>query len=163
MTRNVSLRGVRPSAGCLWPVLGLVAGLVAAVTLLGVGGGLLRPRLAETAPPPIVVRVPAPTETPTPQPTSTPEITPTVALQREDGSFLIGDVVEVTGTDGEGVRLRTAPSLEGTIVGLGQDEEVYQILGGPTEGSGYIWWQIVKIDDPTRQGWAVATFLRLLQ
>lgn len=163
MTRGSPRRGVLQSLGCVWPLIGVVSGLVAAGTLVGLGGFVLRQRLAQPASPPIVVRLPMPTETTTPTPTATPEATIAAVSAREDGTFLIGDVVEVSGTDGEGVRLRTAPSLEGTILGLGQDGEVYQVLDGPSEGSGFVWWKIVKLDDPTQEGWAVATFLQLLQ
>lgn len=148
--------------GCLWPVVGLAFGLTAAVALIGVGGFALRPRLATGAASPIVVRLPAPTGTPTASPTPAPAPTETPSTDRSEGTFRVGDLVEVFGTGGDGVRLRGNPSLEGTVNGLGQDGQVYQVIAGPSEGEGYTWWQIVWLDDPARQGWAVGTFLRLL-
>lgn len=149
--------------GCLWPLIGLGFGLAAGVVLLGVGGVLRGPRLAGLPVAPIVVRLPAPTAAPTPTAPAILPPTDTPPPARSDGTFLAGDLVEVHGTEGDGVRLRSEPNLQAVILALGQDGEVYQILGGPVENSGYVWWQIARIDDAARQGWAVQTFLRLLQ
>lgn len=147
----------------MWPVVGLAVGVVAAIVVLGAGGFLRQPRLAGLPVAPIVVRLPAPTLAPTPVPTPVPASTATPAPARLDGTFLVGDLIEVHGTEGEGVRIRAEPNLNATIIGLGQDGEAYQVLGGPVESAGYTWWQIARLDDQARQGWAVGTFLRLLQ
>jgi hypothetical protein len=79
------------------------------------------------------------------------------------GPIAVGDLIEVFGTGGEGVRLRSAPALEGTINGLGMDSDVFEVGDGPVEAEGHTWWYLVNPYDTGRQGWAVGEYLRPLQ
>ena len=67
--------------------------------------------------------------------------------------------VQILGTDGEGLRLRSDPGLSGTPVFLGFDEEVFEVRDGPQESDGYVWWYLVAPYDESRNGWAAADFL----
>jgi hypothetical protein len=71
----------------------------------------------------------------------------------------VGGYVQITGTDGEGLRLRADPGLNGTSIFLGYDEEVFEVRDGPQEVDGYVWWYLVAPYDETRAGWAAADFL----
>lgn len=155
---------LRRDVGCLWPALGVAAGLAAGVVFIGLGAATRSARVALVAATPAVIRVAAPTGTPTPLPT-VPLPTPTVPLPSAGpgGPFLIGDLVEVFGTGGDGVRLRSAPSLGAAGVGLGKEGDTFQVTDGPAEDSGHVWWYLVYLEDSGRQGWAVAEFLRPLQ
>lgn len=103
--------------------------------------------------------IPASTPTPNITPSFTPDPliygTPTLAPD-EIG---LGGYVQITGTDGEGLRLRSDPGLSGTPIFLGYDEEVFEIRDGPQQLDGYIWWYLVAPYDETRAGWAAADFL----
>jgi len=106
--------------------------------------------------------IPAPSATPNVTPTFTPDPliygTPTLAPD----VIGIGGYVQITGTEGEGLRLRSDPSLNGTPVFLGYDEEVFQVREGAQNVDGYIWWYLVAPYDETRAGWAVADFLEAI-
>ena len=103
--------------------------------------------------------IPAPTSTPNVTPTFTPDPlifgTPTLAPD----VIGVGGYVQITGTEGEGLRLRADPGLNGTSVFLGYDEEVFEVRDGPKEADGYVWWYLVAPYDETRAGWAAADFL----
>jgi len=163
MSRSAAPLQPLRDVGCLWPVVGAAAGLTSAVLLIMISAAVRGARVQQLAATPALVRVPAPTATATLEPTSVPP-TPTVTDPAGGGEeFRVGDLAEVFGTQGDGVRLRSAPSLDGTVVGLGQDGQVFQVTDGPGQGSGRVWWYVVNIQDSSLQGWAAAEFLRPLQ
>jgi hypothetical protein len=118
-----------------------------------------RPETKASTPAAVVLNVTAaptvtpalPTSSPVPIPTSAPEST---------GAMAVGQYAQVSGTGGDGLRLRFAPGLNGEIKLLGSEGEIYRIDDGPQEVDGYTWWFLVDPDDETRQGWAVADFLQ---
>jgi hypothetical protein len=103
--------------------------------------------------------IPAATSTPLTTPTMTPDPllvgTPTLP----SNAIAIGGYVQITGTDGDGLRLRSAPGLTGEQLFLGEDAEVFQVRDGPQESNGYTWWYLVAPYDEARAGWAAANFL----
>lgn len=107
-----------------------------------------------------------PTATP-PRPTSPPAETaapsPTALPLPPPGEIAVGDYVEITGTGGDGLRLRTEPGLSSEVRLLGQESEVFQVRDGPRDVDGYIWWYLVSPSDATRTGWAVANYIRGVQ
>jgi len=108
--------------------------------------------------------IPLPTATATPStPTPSPELTPTQPLPPASGNITIGALVQVTGTGGDGLRLRADPGLNGTPRFLGMDSEVFQVSDGPRQADGYTWWLVVAPYDTSVQGWAVANFLVVVQ
>jgi len=136
-----------------------VAGLLILVTLISIGWTKPDPvRDLGFAPADLTV-IPAPTSTPNVTPTFTPDPllvgTPTLAPD----VIGVGGYVQITGTDGEGLRLRSSSGLNGAPVFLGYDEEVFEVRDGPQESDGYVWWYLVAPYDETRAGWAAADFL----
>lgn len=159
---QASVRMAARRVGCLWPGLGVLLGLGAGVVLAGVGA-LARPgRLAVSLATPALFRIPAPTATPSLPAPSPSAVATTPVPSGGVADVSIGDLVEVFGTEGDGVRLRSAPSLDAVILGVASESEVFEVREGPVEDSDYTWWNLVNPYNPDRSGWAVATFLRPL-
>ena len=162
MTRQGGLARVGKEVGCLWPALGLAVGGSAVVIVLGLGAGLRSVQAPAEPAAPLVTRISRPTSTATPEPTAVqPTVTPEPIAA--PGTIKAGDLVEVFGTNGDGVRLRSSPSLQGDVNGLGMDSDVFQVQDGPVEAAGHTWWFLVNPYDTTQQGWAVVDYLRPLQ
>lgn len=163
MRRTSSLSG-----GCLWAAGGVGFGMLATVVSLLSGGLVRAARMSSIVPPPAVTVIAVPTATPTEVPsTATPTLSPTSTVQatQEPGearAISVGMLVEVYGTEGEGVRIRHAPGLASEVKLLGLDSEVFQVVAGPVEMDGFVWWSLQNPYDPTKSGWAVADFLRPL-
>ncbi|MDL1911201.1 hypothetical protein FBQ81_11045 [Chloroflexi bacterium CFX6] len=97
-------------------------------------------------------------------PTATPNVTPTATIDPFAPSptptgIAVGSYAQITGTNGEGLRIRAAPGLSGEPVFLGLDSEVFLVQDGPREADGYVWWYLVAPYDDARAGWAAADFL----
>jgi hypothetical protein len=153
--------------GCVWLVGGGVLGtLLLGVFLLGLPWAI---GPAERQPPtPILTVVLAPTDTPlpptpVPSPSPVPPTATSVPPPISAGGFSQGDLVEISGTSGDGLRLRSDPSLSGSVNGLARDNEVFRVQDGPVEADEYTWWFLVNPYDETRKGWGVANYLRPLQ
>ena len=122
---------------------------------------VLSPSLSRAAlPTPTLMVVPAPTLTPSPQPTAA--VTPTQAGGGVAGDIQLGSFVQVAGTDGAGLRLRSGPGLNNPQIFLGMDEEVFEVKEGPQEVDGYQWWYLEAPYDASRSGWGAANFLTVV-
>jgi hypothetical protein len=152
------------------PYLGFLgAGLFACCLSLGVIALARSERTALTSlyPTAIVEVIPAPTLTPSLQPTAslTPADGMTQSLNGDlsPGLIRLGDSVQIYGTQGDGLRLRAKPGLEGEILFLAYEGEIFVVKDGPQEASGYIWWYLVAPYDENVKGWAVENFLKALE
>ena len=143
-------------------ILGIlaVAGILLIITLIIIGW--TSPRFSPDVgfAPADLTMIPAPTHTPnvTAVPTNDPLITPTVAA----GSIGIGGYVQITGTEGQGLRIRTSAGLTADTVFRGEESEVFLVKDGPQTADGYTWWYLVAPYDETRAGWSVADFLAVV-
>ncbi len=97
----------------------------------------------------------SPTPAPTPTATPIPLLTP-------------GQRVIVGNTDGQGIRLRGSPGLNGLTLAIYDDGQPFEVLepgseyaAYPVEVDGYRWYRLRVADDPTDQlvGWAAGDFL----
>lgn len=79
------------------------------------------------------------------------------------GELAVGAYVQVTGTGGDGLRMRDKPGLDGKILFVASESEVFEVAKGSVEMDGYSWWRLVGPFDDTRQGWAVANYLEVVQ
>ena len=86
---------------------------------------------------------------PTPPPTSTPI----------PGTIALNTYVQITGTGGDGLRLRSSPGLSSDPLFFGNESEAFLVTGGPSQADGYTWWYLIAPYDQSRAGWAVATYL----
>ncbi len=149
-----------PSLLNVWTIAGALvfAGFLLLVTLISIGW--TRPHQGADVgfiPADLTIIAP-PTITAIPQPTPTPEGT----LTPPPGQFAIGAYVQITGTEGAGLRIRSAPGLNSETVFRGEEAETFQIKDGPQQADGYTWWYLVAPYDNTRAGWAAADFLAVV-
>lgn len=146
----------------VYGVVGAMLGGSVLVAFLLLGSWLL-PGEAEQAPAPVLTVIPYPSDTPTPPPTATPTPTPEVSPSPTPpaaGNFSLGDLVQVQGTQGDGLRLRTAAGLDAEIRLVALESEVFEVQDGPVETDGYVWWFLVNPYDSSQQGWGVSNYLR---
>jgi hypothetical protein len=109
----------------------------------------------------VVTIIPAPSVTPAPAVTATFDPyapTPTVV----PGQISIGAYVQISGTQGQGLRIRSQPGLNSEQLFLGFDTEVYTVVDGPREVDDYTWYSLVAINDQARTGWAASNFLTVI-
>jgi hypothetical protein len=146
-----------------WVILGAIgiAGTLLLITLIAIGW--TSPRFSPNVgfAPADLNMIPAPTHTPqfVPTPTVDPLIgTPTLPSD----TIGIGGYVQISGTEGDGLRIRSTAGLNGETVFRGEESEVFLVKDGPQEADGYTWWYLVAPYDETRTGWAVADFLAVV-
>ena len=144
-----------------WVILGalLFAGLLTLITAISIGW--TSPLQSSTIgfAPADVTMIPAPTAT------SSAPATPTIdpfAPSPTPAGLAIGSYVQISGTEGQGLRIRSKPGLDGEFVFLGYDSEVFVVQDGPQTVDGYIWWYLVAPYDNTRVGWAASDFLTFI-
>lgn len=143
----------------VWVLIGtlLVAGGLVA---LGVAlFYLIPPQSVEPPPAAMLTRIPGPTPTSTPLPV-TPTPTPTQPVVIDGIS--IGKYVQITGTAGQGLRLRDGPGTTFALRFLGMDAEVFLVKEGPGEADGFTWWFLEAPYDPNRSGWAASQYLTVV-
>ena len=153
MNRNASRSLVN-----IWTVTGalLVAGCLVLATLVLIGW--TRPRAPGSlgfVPADLTV-IPPSTATPSPAPTAT------AGTASEQGKIGVGGYVQITGTEGAGLRIRSAPGLNSDTVFRGEEAETFKVQEGPKEADGHTWWYLVAPYDQTRAGWAAADFLAVV-
>lgn len=141
-----------------WVILGaiLLAGLLLLITAVSIGLTSARQNADVGFAPADLTVIPAPTSTSNVPATAT--IDPFAPTPAPTG-IAIGSYVQITGTDGEGLRIRSEPSLNGNPEFLGFDSEVFIVKDGPRQADGFTWWYLVAPYDETRVGWAAADFL----
>jgi hypothetical protein len=137
------------------------AGILLIITLIIIGW--TSPRFSPEVGfvPADLTMIPAPTHTPdvTVVPTNDPLIaTPTPAAN----TIAIKGYVQIKGTEGQGLRIRSSPGLNADTVFRGEEAEVFVVHDGPQTADGYTWWYLVAPYDETRAGWAAADFLAVV-
>lgn len=151
-----------------WSILilgGVVAGGVLCFGVIILGGTNRANTASVSEASPVLTIVALATQSPSPQPTDTREVTrsaetPTLSLVVP--IFKIGELVEIFGTEGDGLRVREEPGLTSKVIYLGIDNEVFEILDGPLTLDEYEWWLLQSPYNEARAGWAVGVFLRAI-
>ena len=141
-----------------WVILGALAlaALLTLITAISIGLTTARQSAEVGFAPADLTVIAAPTSTSSAPATAT--IDPFAPTAVPTG-ILIGNYVQITGTNGEGLRIRSDPGLNGEFQFLGYDSEVFIVQDGPRELDGFVWWYLVAPYDETRNGWAAADFL----
>ena len=141
-----------------WVILGALAlaALLTLITAISIGLTATRQSTEVGFAPADLTVIAAPTSTSSAPPTAT--IDPFAPTAVSTG-IVIGNYVQITGTNGEGLRIRSDPGLDGEFKFLGYDSEVFIVQEGPRELDGFVWWYLVAPYDETRNGWAAADFL----
>jgi hypothetical protein len=134
-------------------LVGLIIAGLAAIFL----GRSQSPKIGAT---PQLTKIAAPTQTPENTPAAaTPTPTATSIFFLPDGVIGVGAYVQVTGTNGAGLRMRAEPGLAGTVNFTALDAEVFLVIDGPVDADGYTWWYLEAPYDKTRNGWSAGDFL----
>jgi hypothetical protein len=122
---------------------------------------LMLPAPAALEPTPAVAMtiIPAPTPTPT-RPTLV--ATPTSTSPPSIGGISIGSYVQISGTGGQGLRIRSGPGTSNPPRFLGMDAEVFQVMDGPKMADDFTWWYLEAPYDPARSGWAASSYLSVV-
>jgi hypothetical protein len=135
------------------------------LTLLCLFGGWVwwtqpTPQQVRGSVPVALTLIPLPSDTPYAPPTATvpPLGTPTPM----GGDIPVGSYVQISGTEGEGLRLRSGPGLSGGQLFLGYDSEVFQVRDGPQSADGFVWYYLVAPYDEKRAGWAASNYLAII-
>jgi len=123
---------------------------------------LLRGQIASAGPtPPPIIWTPTTAPSPTPPPTGTAEPIPTTSPD-----VAIGRYVQVAGTGGYGLNLRSGPGENYTRMDVALEGEVFIVTDGPTVSGasptvsgGSQWWRIRDLENEEREWWAIANFL----
>jgi hypothetical protein len=110
----------------------------------------------------VMTVIPAPTGTPAPAVSAVDPYAPTLTPTLAPGQLVIGVYVQIVGTEGQGLRIRSTPGLSGAQQFMGFDAEVFRIQDGPREVDGYTWWYLVSNYDDGRAGWAASNFLEFI-
>jgi len=147
----------------------ILGAIVLAMLLFGMTAltvWIARPGPTTLAPATAVLQViPLPSPTPI-LPTPTPmELTPTLDVPPPPppGVIGVGAYVQISGTGGDGLRMRREPGLNGEVLFLGLEAEVFLVIEGPQPVDGYTWWLLSAPYDENVRGWAVANFLSVVQ
>lgn len=142
-----------------WVIFGaiIVAGALSFLAILGLGLVASRAQFDKISA--VVTVIPAPTMTPTIplSHTSTPETT-----SIEINGISIGKFVQISGTGGDGLRLRAGPGKDFAPLFLGFESEVFEVKDGPKFSDGITWWYLATPYDKTRSGWAAADYLKVV-
>lgn len=116
-------------------------------------------------PTPALTVIPAPTATLAPTVSTisiTPSATSTLTVGGTGSEIQVGVYVQISGTGGDGLRLRAGPGTDNEPIFLGREAEVFLVKDGPKEGSGYTWFFLEAPYDTTRSGWAVSNYLQVI-
>lgn len=147
----------------------VIGGIVFAIILIVIGMVLIlwagkNREIPVVTPIVQVTRIPAPTSTPL-LVIPTIQTTETAATETilPPGVIGKGVYVQVTGTDGTGLRMRSEPGTSSDVRFVAMDSEVFLVIDGPNEKDGYTWWQLEAPYDKTRTGWSADAFLSLIE
>jgi hypothetical protein len=153
--------------GVAWAAAGAVAGLVILGAVLVFTAATRSANARRQIANPVVTLVPRSTATelvrPSPTSFATETPAPVPVKDPNSGQIGVGLIVEVYGTEGDGLRLRADPSTAGAIQVLADETEVFSVQDGPVEADGQTWFYLVSPSDASRAGWAVSRYLRPAQ
>lgn len=74
-------------------------------------------------------------------------------------TLTVGSAVQVTGTGGDGLNVRSSAASTGTVVGVEKDGAGGVVQEGPVVSGSFIWWRVQWKSGV--MGWSVATYLKL--
>jgi hypothetical protein len=115
---------------------------------------------------PIITFLPAPTFTPvlaapTAVQTKTPGVSSTNSLP--GGPIQIGMYVQIIGTNGDGLRIRSGAGTVNSTRFIGMDSEVFLVKDGPVLVDNLTWWMLEAPYDKLRTGWAAGSYLGVVK
>ncbi|MEJ2757533.1 MAG: SH3 domain-containing protein [Anaerolineales bacterium] len=99
---------------------------------------------------------------PTPTATRFPTATSNLRPSPLPGMIGVGSTVQIFGTEGSGLNIRSEPGLTGTVRFVALDSEIFEVQDGPQTVNDITWWFLVTPLDESRNGWAAANYLSLV-
>lgn len=111
---------------------------------------------------PTPTRFVPPTATPYVAPTDAPPPTAVPPAAAAASGITVGGRVLVSGTGGGGLNFRDQPTTSGALLRKLAEGSVYEVVGGPREADGYVWWQLKDPADGVT-GWGAQAFLKPAQ
>jgi hypothetical protein len=151
----------------IWVLLGGVILGAALFAIFSLAVLSLRPSPPVTAgvATPVMTLIAAPTLTPVAAiPTSMlPTPTGENTAVPQGGEIVVGMYVKITGTSGDGLRLRSGPGTGSPMLFLGMDEEVFLVKDGPRDANNLTWWYLQAPYDDKRSGWAASQYLAVIK
>ena len=99
---------------------------------------------------------------PTATPTRAPTVTSDLHSSPMPGMIGLGSTVQISGTDGSGLNIRSGPGLGTEIRFVALDSEVFEVQDGPEVIDDITWWYLVTPLDEGRSGWAASNYLSLV-
>jgi hypothetical protein len=166
-------RPATPSSPADIPARVWVFAFFAGILLLALCGFwglyLFRGRLGNESPTPTAIIW---TPTPPPPPTATPPLTPTETAPGEEPAeatptpsahIAIGNYVQIAGTGGLGLSLRSGPGENYTRMDVASEGETFIVVEGPTTAGGSPWWKVRDPDDEERAYWAIGNYLKPIE
>lgn len=85
------------------------------------------------------------------------QATPTQQIQ--PGVVARGNVVVVIGTGQNGLRMRSEPGMDASILFLANEDEYFNVTDGPVIKDNLIWWKIQSLSDAQKIGWSAQDYL----
>lgn len=86
-------------------------------------------------------------------------VEPTATLQILPGVVARGNVVLVNGTGQDGLRMRSNPGTEATVMFVANENEYFNVIDGPVIKDNLIWWKIQSLTDAQKVGWSAQDYL----
>ena len=148
------------SATLVWQTLAISAGLLVLAIALVMATAPAPPDPANTVA--LATIIPNPTVPYIPSVLENDPYVPTAVPTPVPGQIGIGSMVQVTGTEGIGLRFRSSAGLAGKEVFMGFDTEAFKVIDGPRQLDGYTWYFLESANNDQRSGWAVSNYLTLL-
>ena len=110
----------------------------------------------------------APTRTPpmpitTPTSTSTPSTSQPGPTPSGDVNIAIGKYVQVSGTEGDGLRLHTNANVSSKVNYVAIEAQLFLVKDGPVNADGYVWWELEDPYTDNAVGWGVSNYLVVVQ
>lgn len=85
--------------------------------------------------------------------------TPVKSIPVEINGITTGSYVQVIGTGGTGLRLRSEPGSTAQTDSIATENEIFLVVDGPIIVDGYTWWKLEGTYQSDRIGWAAAEYL----
>lgn len=146
----------------------LIGALITVIVLLLVYSVMLRlifpvPTSPIAEPTPIMLVINAATSTSVIPVKTNPGSFPTATIDpKKFGGIAHGQYVQISGTGGDGLRIRSGAGTDKPPLFLGWEAEVFQVLDGPREANALVWWFLVSPSDENRKGWAASSYLTIV-
>jgi hypothetical protein len=168
--RGSRRRLAAPSSPAEIPARVYVFAFFAAILLFALCGlwalYIFRGRFAAQNPTPTAI-IWTPTPSPSPAVSPSPEPTETSSSDESAGAtptasadIAIGHYVEIAGTGGYGLSLRSGPGLNYARMDVASEGETFIVVEGPTVAGGSPWWKIRDPEDEERVWWGVGNYLK---